>query len=233
MVRRLIVNADDLGLDRGVNAGIAAARDRGIVTSASLMVRRRAAIDGARIARARPDMSIGLHVDLGEWVYVDGVGWEARDVVVEMDDAPAVIDEVERQLETFVALMGRQPTHLDGHQHVQRHEPVASVLGWFSQRLGVPLRSADRRVVHRGDFHGQSARGEPFPAGVTPANLVAIIAGLADGWTELGCHPGLDVDPTITTYADERRAEVAALCSVEARTALHDQGVVLASFADL
>lgn len=37
--RRLIVNADDFGLSKGVNHGILAARDRGIVTSTSLMIR--------------------------------------------------------------------------------------------------------------------------------------------------------------------------------------------------
>jgi predicted glycoside hydrolase/deacetylase ChbG (UPF0249 family) len=41
--RLLIVNADDLGLSEGVNAGIAEAHERGIVTSASLMVRQGAA----------------------------------------------------------------------------------------------------------------------------------------------------------------------------------------------
>ena len=37
--RLLIVNADDFGLSPGVNAGVIEAHERGIVTSASLMVR--------------------------------------------------------------------------------------------------------------------------------------------------------------------------------------------------
>ena len=36
--RFLIVNADDFGLSEGVNRGIIEAHERGIVTSASLMV---------------------------------------------------------------------------------------------------------------------------------------------------------------------------------------------------
>ena len=36
--RYLIVNADDLGADDGINRGIIEAHERGIVTSASLMV---------------------------------------------------------------------------------------------------------------------------------------------------------------------------------------------------
>ena len=38
MTRRLVVNADDLGLTAGVNDGILRAHEHGIVTSASLLV---------------------------------------------------------------------------------------------------------------------------------------------------------------------------------------------------
>ena len=41
--RYLIVNADDFGMGRGVNDGIIKSHEHGIVTSASLMVRWRAA----------------------------------------------------------------------------------------------------------------------------------------------------------------------------------------------
>ena len=68
MSRILIVNADDLGLSGGVNRGIARAHDEGIVTSASAMVRRDAIEEAAELARSRPALSVGLHVDLSEWV---------------------------------------------------------------------------------------------------------------------------------------------------------------------
>ena len=50
--RFLIVNADDLGLTEAVNAGIFIAWERGIVTSASLMVRQGAAGGGPGCGRA-------------------------------------------------------------------------------------------------------------------------------------------------------------------------------------
>src|SRR5215831_3654590 len=71
-VRQLIVNADDFGQSPGVNRGIIQAHERGIVTSASLMVRWRAAAEAAAYARAHPRLGLGLHVDLGEWEYRDG-----------------------------------------------------------------------------------------------------------------------------------------------------------------
>lgn len=233
MTRRLIVNADDFGSSEAVNAGVAAAHDDGIVTSASLMVRQSAVGAACELARQRPRLSLGLHVDLGEWVHVAGSGWVERYAVVDAADTDAVAGEVEAQVSSFIELVGRPPTHLDGHQHIQRHEPTASVLRAVAERLGVPLRLAGDRVAYRGDFYGQGPRAEPYHEGVAVANLVSIIASVPDGWTELGCHPGLGVDPVTTVYALERELEVAALCAAEVQAAVDDHGVVLASFADL
>ena len=70
--RRLIVNADDFGQTAGINEGIIQCSERGIVTSASLMVRWPSARAATEYARAAPALSVGLHIDLGEWAYRNG-----------------------------------------------------------------------------------------------------------------------------------------------------------------
>jgi chitin disaccharide deacetylase len=100
---------------------------------------------------------------------------------------------------------------------VQHHEPVRTVLQRAARRLGVPLRGLHDRVRFRGDFYGQGPRGEPFTDGVTLRRLIEIIRAIGDGWTELGCHPGIGVDTVVTTYACERELEVTALCAPSAR----------------
>ena len=67
----LIVNADDFGQSPGVNRGVIAAHERGVVTSTSLMVRWPSAAAAAAYAREHPALSVGLHVDLGEWACRD------------------------------------------------------------------------------------------------------------------------------------------------------------------
>ncbi|MGH9522002.1 MAG: ChbG/HpnK family deacetylase, partial [Terriglobales bacterium] len=63
-MKRLIVNADDLGLTPAVNRGIVEAHRHGIVTSATLMANGAAYDDAVSLASAEPRLAIGCHVDL-------------------------------------------------------------------------------------------------------------------------------------------------------------------------
>src|SRR5437660_692767 len=110
--RYLIVNADDFGLSAGVNRGILEAHSRGIVTSTSLMVRWPAAVEAAAIADDCPAMSVGLHLDLGEWAFRDGA-WERLYYVVDLEHPDAVRREIRVQIDEFCKLTGKCPTHLD------------------------------------------------------------------------------------------------------------------------
>jgi predicted glycoside hydrolase/deacetylase ChbG (UPF0249 family) len=127
--RFLIVNADDLGMTAAVNEGIFAAHEHGIVTSASLMVCRPAALAAVEVLADHPDLAVGLHLEAGA--------------------------ECRSQLERFRALVGRDPTHLDSHKHVHEAEPVTAVAEAIAAELGVPLRN--RAIRYEGGFYGRDA----------------------------------------------------------------------------
>lgn len=226
--RYLIVNADDFGQSAGINEGVIEAHERGIVTSASLMVRWPAAAAAAAYAHARRDFSLGLHVDLGEWAYRNAM-WVPVYHVVETDDPAAVAAEVARQLDTFRRLTGADPTHFDSHQHVHRREPVRAALQTVADRLGVPLRGCIERVRYCGSFYGQSGRGEPYPQGIALERLLETLTNLPAGCTELGCHPGL-IDDVDSMYRAERAVEVQMLCDPRVRAALAAGHIQLCSF---
>ena len=195
--KALIVNADDFGHSREVNAGVIRAHEQGIVTSTSLMVQRPAVEEAAAYARSRPQLAVGLHVEPGT--------------------------EVEDQLERFVALVGRDPTHVDSHKHAHLSEPLLSAVTSVGRRLAVPVRHLDPRMRYLGSFHGEA---------VSAANLCAIVRSLGDGITELGCHPAVGAVPG-SSYSVEREQELEALCDQSVRMALDDAGVELRSFADV
>jgi predicted glycoside hydrolase/deacetylase ChbG (UPF0249 family) len=227
----VIVNADDFGLSRATNDGILYAHEHGVVTSASLMVRQPAAEDAVERARDFPGLGLGLHLDLGEWVYRDG-DWRPLYHVVSLDSAQEIKREIEHQLQRFQSLVGRDPTHLDSHQHVHRYEPVRSEMIQLADRLNVPLRGVCQRVRYRGDFYGQTDKGHSVPQLIAAESLLALLASLLPGISELGCHPGFD-DELTTMYVRERRQETTALCDPQVKRALDRLGINAVSFADL
>ena len=214
----------------GVNRGVVEAYEGGIVTSASLMVRWPAAAEAAAYAREHRDLSVGLHLDLGEWVYREGT-WMAAYEVVPADEVTAVTEETARQLAAFRRLVGRDPTHLDSHQHVHLREPARSVMSELAGELAVPLRHHNPRIRYCGDFYGQTGEGLPLPEAISVEGLIGIIAALPPGLTELACHPGLD-DGLQSTYQSERAEEVRVLCDPRVRAAIVAEGVDLRPFGD-
>jgi predicted glycoside hydrolase/deacetylase ChbG (UPF0249 family) len=229
--RHLIVNADDFGHSSAVNRGVIHAHDHGIVTSASLMVRWPAAVEAAEYARNRPGLSLGLHLDFGEWVYEDE-NWSPVYNVVPLDEATALRNEVSRQLAAFRTLMGRDPSHIDSHQHAHLGEPARSVVLEAALELRAPVRDCNPEVHYCGRFYGQTAEGSPHTGGITSDALIEIFSQLPPGVTELACHPGEGEVPN-TTYIGERAIEVKALCDAKVRSALIEMGIELCGFTAL
>jgi chitin disaccharide deacetylase len=228
--RVLIVNADDFGRSPGVNQGVIRAHEQGVVTSATLMVRWPATIEAAAYAR-RSSLSVGLHLDLGEWEYRDGE-WHTCYQVLATETADSVAEELNRQLEQLERLIGQPPTHLDSHQHVHRDEPVRSALLEAGKRLGVPVRWFTPGIAYNGAFFGQDSKGTPLPGAITVEALVDVIETIPAGVTELACHPAAELDHD-SAYGEERIREVETLCDPRVRAAIDRCGVDLRSFAEV
>ncbi|MGH7927002.1 MAG: carbohydrate deacetylase, partial [Candidatus Binatia bacterium] len=227
----LIVNADDFGQGSGINRGIVAAHEHGIVTSASFMTRWPAAEEAARYSREHPDLSVGLHLDLGEWVY-NGENWVPLYTVVALDDPAAVEREIHRQVDAFYDFIGRLPAHINSHQHIHMREPAHSVALQICQSLGIPLRNVSTELHYFTKFYGQTAEGLPFPTYISVDWLIEILSHLIpDGWTVLTCHPGY-VDDIETMYRLERLQELKVLCDPRVKAVIDTLGIKLCSFND-
>lgn len=229
--RQLVVNADDLGQSPGINEGILQCHDRGIVTSASLMVRWPFSSAAAAIARRRPALGVGLHLDLGEWSCRHG-DWHALYQVVPLDDANAIGAEIDRQLETFRTLMRRDPTHIDSHQHVHTTEPARALVLALAARLGVPCRRCDDQVAYHGEFYGQTRNGEALDGAISVEALTSLLTALPAGASELCCHPGLRNDAP-GMYVEEREREARVLCDPVVRDVIEGEQIELVSYREL
>jgi chitin disaccharide deacetylase len=63
-VKRIIVNADDLGLNQQVNDAAAALMEAGLVTSATIMANGLCWSEAVALARSKPNLSFGVHLNL-------------------------------------------------------------------------------------------------------------------------------------------------------------------------
>ena len=249
-MKRLIVNADDLGRTHGINSGIFEAHDRGIVTSATAMVNYPGIHEAAELSKAHPKLGIGLHVAL--------TGGRAASPV---DAIPTLVDregkqppkpealgtpraeeidaEVDAQFRKFVDVFGRRPTHLDSHHHSHRRPDVFAAICGIAVREGLPVRNAggsmgaDLKV--RGIRTNDAFEESFFDAGVSADHLLSIIEALHEGSTEIMCHPAHE-DAELaasSSYAAVRVRELAALCDPRVRQAIERGGIRLVTFSDL
>ncbi len=218
--RYLIVNADDLGADRGTSRGIIDAHARGIVTSASLMVDMPDARAAVRAAREHPRLGIGLHVS-----------FTAGPRTVDLADPRAVRQELERQLDRFVALTGQEPTHIDSHHHVHRRPELAPLFVALCRRRRIPLRGFSG-VTYLGHFYGQWEHGKTDMSHISPDYLISLLEGIPSGVSELACHPG-DRDARFDPMYDwQRRFELDALTDPRVTTTAR-RSVRLINYRDL
>jgi predicted glycoside hydrolase/deacetylase ChbG (UPF0249 family) len=109
---------------------------------------------------------------------------------------------------------------------VHRSEPVAQLVAAVGARLRVPVRGTEDAPVYRGDFYGQTGKGEPYREAISVRALVAFLDRLPEGLTELGCHPGWS-DDLDSVYALEREVEARVLCAPEVLEAVRRNGVRL------
>ena len=152
-MRNLIVNADDLGWTEGVNRGIAEAHRNGIVTSASLLANGAAFASGVEMARTTPALGVGVHLNLsdGEPVAPRGLVASLLNKRGELEGKPeslllrlarkcVSLEEVEREWDAQILKVrncGIQPTHLDGHRHVQMLPGLFEIALRLAKRHGI------------------------------------------------------------------------------------------------
>lgn len=146
-MKRLIVNADDLGMSREVNSQIEECIRRGCITSSSLMANAPDFDDGVRIAKQYPQISVGVHLNIIEFApltntdvfrnygLVDqkGLFIDGAIFCVPINDElrQAIFEEWDAQI-SRIETAGLKPTHCDSHQHTHTikdlQEPLCQVL---------------------------------------------------------------------------------------------------------
>jgi len=154
-MKRLIVNADDLGAGRARNQGILDAAAAGVVTSVSLLANG-PALGHALERLADPGLghlSCGLHFNLSEGSPLchglhrltgpDGLfpGKAAAHALLARSGDADLEEEIVRELTAQVACLadaGLEIRHLDGHQHVHVFPAAVRPVAAAARAHGIP-----------------------------------------------------------------------------------------------
>lgn len=143
-MKRLIVNADDFGYTRGVNAGIIQGFREGIITSTTIMANGDAFEDAVEQARKNPGLGVGCHLVLvgGRAVapkpqvgaladengnLPESLGALVSKLASNRVKLSEIVSEMRAQVQKVIS-SGLKPTHFDSHKHTHAHPRVMEAL---------------------------------------------------------------------------------------------------------
>jgi chitin disaccharide deacetylase len=205
-LKNLIVNADDLGWTEGVNRGIAEAHRQGLVTSTSLLANGPALASALAVARANPELGVGVHLNLSDGRptaaprkvpgLVNSSGnleGGPENLLLRMASRSLSVEEVEQEWDAQISKLrdsGIEPSHLDGHKHVHMLPGLFEVALRLAKKHGIrAIRVAHEESKLRSAL---SSAGDPNTGVVWKQGVQARgLKLLARDAREMADHAGL------------------------------------------
>lgn len=252
-MKRLIINADDFGFTRDVNAGIVHAHVHGVLTSATLMANGDAFEDAVRLARETPSLDIGCHLVLVQGrSLITGKLLPKGPQTLLVELAMKRLDvyaELRAQIEKIVAA-GIRPSHLDTHKHTHLAPAVFRQVVRLAAEFQIPYvrlpldtsfpftampaeRFYRRTAARSGVCMPDHFLGFRLTGSLTESSFASALSKLRDGTTEFMCHPGFlgpELHGAVTRLKGSRVRELEALTSSRIRDLLDAGGVRLGPF---
>ena len=222
---KVLFNADDFGLTKGVTDGIIQSHTTGVVQSTTLMMNGLATEYAVEKAKMHPSLHVGIHLvltfgsplrkDVRSLVTEEGE-FRYTNAFKEMD--PPNLEEVEKewraQLDAFLAT-GLPLHHIDSHHHVHGWEVLKDLVVRLAQEYQVPVRYTDSLQAYPEllltdslwlDFYGEGVKDDLFHR----------LSTLECDSVEIMTHPAI-VDSelkSVSSYLDKREDELSILCSL-------------------
>ena len=170
MVKKLIINADDLGFSLGVNEAILLANTQGFLSHASLMANTQY-FDHAvtEIIPKAKDLKVGVHVNLtcAKALYKENVLTEKgflNNTFVKLlfrRKTTAVLNSLEKEIELQILKIknaGIAISHIDGHEHVHIIPSINKMVRRLAKKYDIGrIREINEGVLESWKFNGKTA----------------------------------------------------------------------------
>lgn len=258
-MKQLVINADDFGFTRDVNAGIVHAHREGVLTATTLMANGNAFDDAVRLAAENPSLDVGCHLVLVQGVsLLDGrpLARNWREVLTRVaGNRLHPYEELRAQVERIVG-SGLRPTHLDSHKHTHVLPSVFRAVLRLAREFEIPwvrlpMDPTTRHIgpmlrrlesIYRSTAAASQVRftdrflGFRLTGTLDESSLLPALEQVGEGSTELMCHPGYltaELNAAPTRLKESRLRELEALTSARVREFMDARSIRLATFADL
>ena len=248
---KVIFNADDFGLSKGVNLGIIEAYQYGPVRSTTIMAGTPGFGHAIKLAEANPGLNVGVHLALSAGKSVGGIYKTITDRdgrflhLLEVEsmakegkfDLEEVETEFEAQIQKVLAA-GIKPDHFDTHHHVHNLPGIITVYLKLAKKYGVAARFLEDELFQC-EYEGVKTTGkfssEFYGEAATPDNLRRMLSSYTAESFEIMSHPAfVDYDLlSASSYNTKRAYELHVLTSPEVMDFIKQNGIEPSSFGDI
>lgn len=252
MTRLLIVNADDFGLSKGQNYGIAECYRYGVVSSTTALVNAQGIEHAALLRQELPKLGVGLHFTLtmgkplsplpsltrngvlGKWI------WQmAQEGELPLEE---IHTELVAQYQQFITLFGCEPDHIDSHHHVHMLPQIFPIIADFAKQQSIPLR-VDRPLAQKEGINTDGVRSSDgfdsqfYGDNITQALFLAALDNSLkrnERSLEIMTHPAFIDNPLRTSgYCFQRLTELEVLTNPTLKDEINNRGYQLATYQDV
>lgn len=223
---KILFNADDFGLTKGITDAIIESHVNGLVSSTTLMMNGMAVEYAVDEAKKHPSLKVGIHLVLtwGEplskevpgLVNDDGLfKYNSTFLKMELPDVEQVESEWRAQIEAFLTT-GLSLHHIDSHHHVHGWKLLKDVVIKLAKEYQVPVRYVDSIKEHKEILLTDQLWSNFYGSGVTE-NIFEQLIDLKINSLEIMCHPAfVDEDlRRVSSYTNLRKKELEILCSLK------------------
>ncbi|WOO87580.1 ChbG/HpnK family deacetylase [Mollicutes bacterium LVI A0039] len=239
-MNKIILNVDDFGLTKGVNEAVLELHKQGVVNSTTALVNSPYFKQGVEAANDSPNLAIGIHLTIDLFT---AELYHPSLCTVEMQfhtakthdlkrslDSNVVYNEWKAQIEKFIKITGRKPSHIDSHHHVHIFNFDANIaVRKLAEEYNLPVREFETKTYRskcNGDFYGDKLSLEQLQA-----SIEALIETGAD-YQDVMMHPAFIDEEllNISSYNNQRKLEFDILSSRDFKQYIVENNILISSY---
>lgn len=230
---RVIINGDDFGYTLANTYGIIEAYKNGLLRSTTALVNSSYIAEAAELSKKYEGLGVGLHLTLtlGKSLtetktLTDENGYffpGPNQIWRNNPDDDEIYNEWKAQIEKFIEVFGKKPTHLDSHHSVHcRTEHAIQISQKLAAEYDLPMRNFSSFTFVR-DFSGKN---------ISVESLKKIFIDHEHEDIEIMCHPGFcDLELyRMSSYSLQRVVELDVLCSSEMKQFVEEHHIELTHY---